>query len=234
MSEHTRKQYLTWKNWDANSFGNYTKWHASFFRSEIKKTGLTKVEDVLEVGFGNGEFISFSEASGFSTVGVEICFELVETARDRGYEAYTHLDEVPNNRLFDLIILFDVLEHIEQPEIPNLLNKLKKTLKPGGTILARFPNGDSPFGRPHQHGDITHKTTIGSGKIRYFADTAGLDVKYCGSPSMPITGSPLKYAIYNSLARPLRWVLDKSIGALYFQRTDLTFSPNLTVILTRR
>ncbi|MFJ4397080.1 class I SAM-dependent methyltransferase [Pseudomonas sp. NPDC089396] len=233
MSEDNKEQYLSWKRWDDSSFGKHSKWHQAFFKSEIRKTGVTKIENVLEVGFGNGEFISFSVQSGFKTVGVEISDELVKMAGQNGYESYADLSSIPSGRLFDLIVIFDVLEHIDQHEIPSFLTSLKHFLSPGGAILARFPNGDSPFGRTHQHGDVTHKTTIGSGKIRYFAESIGLDVKYCGAPSMPIVGSPMKYAAYNIFASPLRWFFDKFFGVLYLQRGDITFAPNLTVVLAR-
>lgn len=59
-------------------------------------------------------------------------------------------DEVPNDWLnkFDLILLRDVIEHLEQPEIA--LRKIKQMLKVGGLLYVTFPPYYSPFGG-HQH-----------------------------------------------------------------------------------
>ncbi|MFJ2407750.1 class I SAM-dependent methyltransferase [Pseudomonas sp. NPDC087814] len=231
MVGENKENYLSWKGWDCDSFGSHSKWHRSFFNSELKRTGVSNIESVLEIGFGNGEFMSFAVDSGLETVGVELNDELVGMASSMGYESYSSLSDIPSGKRFDVVAIFDVLEHIDQVEIPGFLAEVKNKLNPGGAILARFPNGDSPLGRIHQHGDVTHKTTIGSGKIRYFADSVGLSVRYCGAPSMPIFGSPAKYAIYNLFARPIRWIFDRFFGFLYLQRVDVTFSPNLTVVL---
>jgi SAM-dependent methyltransferase len=49
---------------------------------------------------------------------------------------------------FDLILLRDVIEHLDNPEIA--LSKIKTMLKPGGKLYVTFPPYHSAFGG-HQH-----------------------------------------------------------------------------------
>jgi 2-polyprenyl-3-methyl-5-hydroxy-6-metoxy-1,4-benzoquinol methylase len=101
-------------------------------------------------------------------MGIEANLELVNIAEHLGYKAL-HSDEMYaiNADQFDLIAAFDVLEHIPQSEILNFLSQVKRMLKNGGVFIARFPNGDSPFGLANQNGELTHVTAIGSEKFRY-------------------------------------------------------------------
>ena len=46
---------------------------------------------------------------------------------------------------YDLIVAFDVLEHIPQEDLPSF-KKVQRLLKEDGSFIARFPNCDSPFG----------------------------------------------------------------------------------------
>ena len=57
---------------------------------------------------------------------------------------------------FDLVVAFDVLEHVPPAEALAFLRALLRVLKPGGCVLLRFPNADSPFGLAHQNADVTH------------------------------------------------------------------------------
>ncbi|MCX7908680.1 MAG: class I SAM-dependent methyltransferase [Ignavibacteria bacterium] len=59
-------------------------------------------------------------------------------------------DDIPKEweGSFDLVILRDVIEHLEEPELA--LQKIKKLLKIGGYLYVTFPPYYSPFGG-HQH-----------------------------------------------------------------------------------
>ena len=54
---------------------------------------------------------------------------------------------------FDTVVAFDVFEHFALEEIEARLAALETMIRPGGHLLMRFPNGQSPFGLVLQHGD---------------------------------------------------------------------------------
>jgi SAM-dependent methyltransferase len=226
-------EYIRWKSWDRRPFAAPDGWYRAFYRAELAKTGISSFRDVLEIGFGNGEFLAYARDRGILAAGVETNDALLDNARRDGFDAYESLSGVPSERRFDLVVAFDVLEHMTLDAIVEVMTDLRRRLRPGGVFLARFPNGDSPFSRASQHGDVTHQTTIGSEKLRYLAQTTGFEVTYCGATSLPVLGAPLHKAAYAVVARPLRWVIDKFLAVLYLQRTDVRFTANLTAVLRK-
>lgn len=176
-------EYTTWKNWTNETFGILSKSEERYFSSEMKKLGkeILPNSNVLEIGFGNGCFMQYSKKQNWMVTGIEANLELVNTAKNFGYKAL-HSDamEAMQSSQFDLIAAFDVLEHIPQSDILNFLSHIKRMLKNDGVFIARFPNGDSPFGLANQNGDLTHVTAIGSEKFRYLVQRLNLELIFLG------------------------------------------------------
>lgn len=176
-------EYTTWKNWSNETFGILSKSEEDYFSGELKKLGrkISPNSKVLEIGFGNGCFMQYAKKNGWEITGVEANLELVNIAKNCGYKAL-HSDDMEAIAAdqFDLIAAFDVLEHIPQSEILNFLSQIKRMLKDGGVFIARFPNGDSPFGLANQNGDLTHVTAIGSEKFRYLVQRLDSDLIFLG------------------------------------------------------
>lgn len=176
-------EYTTWKNWSNETFGILSKSEKNYFSGELKKLGrkISPNSNVLEIGFGNGCFMQYAKKNGWEITGVEANLELVDIAKSLGYKAL-HSDDIGAiaSDQFDMIAAFDVLEHIPQSDILNFLSQIKRMLKDGGVFIARFPNGDSPFGLANQNGDLTHVTAIGSEKFRYLVQRLDSDLIFLG------------------------------------------------------
>jgi 2-polyprenyl-3-methyl-5-hydroxy-6-metoxy-1,4-benzoquinol methylase len=172
LSKYYNRTYTKWKNWSDHKFGYLSNLQEIYFKKEFRKTNLqfSQKLSVLEVGFGNGAFLTFCKKNKWEVYGIEAQEELVKLALNKGINAKKGpISQQYKNNSFDLIVAIDVLEHLTNNEISSTLKIMKKKLKPNGIILARFPNGDSPLGLKLQNGDITHKTFIGSEKAKYFA-----------------------------------------------------------------
>ena len=78
------EDYVTWKNWGQNNFGILSAKDSQYFSAEIKKTkqSFGPGSSVLEIGFGNGNFLQFAKSSGWNVCGVEINENLVKVAND--------------------------------------------------------------------------------------------------------------------------------------------------------
>jgi 2-polyprenyl-3-methyl-5-hydroxy-6-metoxy-1,4-benzoquinol methylase len=228
-------RYIDWKDWRDGSFGMFGASDARYFTVEtgiVARSGAR----VLEVGFGNGSFLGWVRSLGVETWGVELSPGLVERANTflgvrRAFGDLNDPQLTAVSGSFTHIVAFDVVEHIAQADLPIFLNRLKALLARDGRIVLRFPNGDSPFGRAHQHGDPTHVTTIGSGKIRYLALQAGLTVDVLRAPSSPITGAGLGRAILRSAKAMVRACMERAVGHLYFGGYITPLDPNYTAIL---
>ena len=96
---------------------------------------------VLDVGCGDAFVIaSLHSRLGFMTAAaqdVHLTDQLIAELSRPGVELVRRLDELGGQR-FDLVLLLDVLEHIEKPQ--DLLNELKRTrLAPGARVLVTVP-----------------------------------------------------------------------------------------------
>ena len=190
----------------------------------------------LEIGFGQGLFLDWGAANGYKMVGIEIIPEMTEMAKLRGHEIYLgNIQEyiVRFKNYFDLIVLFDVLEHMNLDEIINLFNSLTFILKGEGRILARFPNGASPFGRVYQYGDATHRTVLTGPKIGQIAALSGLELISVHNAARFVRPERAKILrLCLPIVSFLRYIIQLSIGFIYFGK-NMPLDPNMSIVIKK-
>lgn len=230
--------YSRWKSWDANNFGKISNNQLAYFQSEIRRIpkSFSQTLKVLEIGFGDGSFLKYSQLNGWDIFGTEANETLVNLAHSKGFKAVNSDNLIIyDSDSFDLIVAFDVLEHIAKNKILDFLQEVDRVLRGGGFFIARFPNGDSPFGLPHQNGDFTHVSSIGSGMVTYMASQVNFQIIFIGGQSEPIIGCNLLLAIHRIFTLPLKWFINKLINLVFFPRKKIAFlSPNMTIIFKSR
>lgn len=214
--------YIEWKAWRPDSFAKPTRHESAYFLKLMKLVKLKPLSRALEIGFGNGSFLGFARNQGLDIDGVELIPELVNLAKENGYKAHCSIDDIKKDE-YDLIVMFDVLEHIDSDLIINELIKLKDLLATNGKILIRTPNGASPFGLANQHGDITHITVVTESKVAYWAKESGLRLTSTHIDPFPfiwkhkLTKAPskiLKFLTYKSFEKLIRFISPQSKGIL--------------------
>ena len=177
--------YSEWKNWDA--FFTYSADDASYFDRELESMPLSG-KHVLEIGFGEGRFLGWAKDRGALVTGMERDALAIKAAREHDIkliddEIQQHAQAKPDH--YALIVAFDVFEHLTIAQIDDHLAAIAQLLEPGGKLVLRYPNGQSPFGLPQQHGDVTHLTALSGAKIEQLAAPHGLGTyRYAGS-AMP-------------------------------------------------
>jgi 2-polyprenyl-3-methyl-5-hydroxy-6-metoxy-1,4-benzoquinol methylase len=229
----TDREYVAWKNWKKEDFGKFDKWQAAYFEAEVLRRLDGPKGRILEIGFGNGAFLGFAKANGFDVVGIEANDLLVERALATGLTACKRVSDLPSADFFDAIVLFDVLEHIEQYEIAGFLQSLHARLKTNGRLIARFPNGDSPFGRIIQHGDLTHCTTLGRHKVFQLAAIAGFEIEYLGNPAVSTKGVSSRAAVSLFFRGILSKAVELSVSKLFFSGERVSLQPNYLLVLSK-
>jgi SAM-dependent methyltransferase len=111
---------------------------------------------LLDVGCGDGGGVSAFYDAGYVCSGFDIETRRVELANnlrgDRKFKMIPgniyDIDFPYSNKKFDLIVLHDVFEHLEQKEL--ILEKLTSCLNSGGKILITFPPYYSAYGAHQQ------------------------------------------------------------------------------------
>lgn len=170
--------------------------HIAAYDAEFwKPCQMTPNKRVLEVGCGTGHFLLYLQAKGvIDFAGLDLDTQLATHLPEAIKKNVSLLSieeylQQENHKPFDVIVLFDVLEHFSYTEGEALLRQLSTRLQPGGYILTKTPNMGSPWGLQYQYGDLTHKAAYNSFSLTHLAINAGLQVERCFGQK---TGSPFR------------------------------------------
>jgi len=135
----------------------------------------------LDVGCGNGVFMKEAQRLGYKVVGIDFDRENIKIAR----EHFGLNDVFPltleelitsyQDKKFDVITFFEVLEHMDNPG--NFINSIKTGLKPGGHIALSVPNRER-FLDPLGDGDYppNHLTRWNASSISSFLEKRGFEI----------------------------------------------------------
>ncbi|MCK9265600.1 class I SAM-dependent methyltransferase [bacterium] len=133
------------KIYDKNYFH---KWYINYYleRKRYLIKLLSKIENyvklkgkLLDVGCGIGILLEVAEEKGCEVYGQEVSSFAASYSQEKGFTVnQISLSEarLPEN-YFDIITIFDVLAHLEDPL--SYLKSCKKLLKPGGVIIIKTP-----------------------------------------------------------------------------------------------
>lgn len=100
---------------------------------------FTPQSRVLEIGCASGFFVSEVRKHVKTAIGIELTNEYVNYAKGKGLDVRSSLDEVDDGSC-DLVFMFHVLEHIDDPV--QFLKEVKNKLALGGTLIVEVPNVD--------------------------------------------------------------------------------------------
>lgn len=117
--------------------------NSSYYSKYIKfiQENITKKSIFLDVGCGNGVVLYSLKKIGFHGYGVDISKLFIRECKKKDLENVYWYDGINlpfENKKFDLIGSFNVLEHTENPEL-FLIKQIEK-IKKGGKIIVACPN----------------------------------------------------------------------------------------------
>ena len=118
---------------------------AHLYLDNIMSLAHTVPGKLLEIGCGTGDFLLEAQSQGFDVSGLEISSDAVDIANNRLKIIVVRqgtLEEAGFEKSsFDLIALFDVIEHVRDPL--SFLDQIYGLLKPGGKVAIVTPSLDS-------------------------------------------------------------------------------------------
>lgn len=118
---------------------------------------ITPKINVLEIGCGEGGNLLPFAQKGCSVMGIDICYNRIEEAKSffkkknqlGTFICGDFLEEMIQGH-FDIILIHDVIEHINPSQKRSFILKAKLLLKTNGIIFFGFPAWQMPFGGHQQ------------------------------------------------------------------------------------
>jgi 2-polyprenyl-3-methyl-5-hydroxy-6-metoxy-1,4-benzoquinol methylase len=118
---------------------------------------------ILDVGCGLGHFLYFLKTEGYvHHWGIDLggeqirhCQEKITPQVERVSNTTAYLEE--RTEQFDAIVFIDVLEHLADDELWQVLSATKDALTPGGRLIVSVPNAACLTALMTRYGDLTHR-----------------------------------------------------------------------------
>jgi 2-polyprenyl-3-methyl-5-hydroxy-6-metoxy-1,4-benzoquinol methylase len=132
---------------------------------------------VLDCGAGVGALVHALKELGYNAKGIDISPAQVALARKRGIdviegEATSYLRSHPES--CGAVIAADMLEHLTKDEALEFLDAVQGALVPGGRVVVRTANANSPFATRLRYKDVTHETAYTEETLASLFHLAGL------------------------------------------------------------
>lgn len=117
---------------------HYFETYATGFVRELLCAHRPPPGRLLDAGCGNGDFLRIAQQFGYEVEGIDLSHEAAKLCRQRGFNArQADLLNVDLRGPFDVITLWDVAEHLQDPH--TVLSRLAGSLANGGILIAKVP-----------------------------------------------------------------------------------------------
>lgn len=212
-------------------YGSYVSTHTGAPPVEVARHALSRQvlpllppdrdARILDAGCGAGDLLRMLRGRGYANVvGVDLSAEQVALAEQRGVPGIERVDVRDHLRTrprqYDAIVALDLLEHFGRDELIELLEVIASGLKPGGHLVARTPNAESPFFGRLRYGDFTHGLAFTARSLEQVLRSTGFeDVRFL--PVNPIAHGPvsaLRAFAWQLIAAALKLCLTIETGAV--------------------
>ncbi|HJU88356.1 MAG TPA: class I SAM-dependent methyltransferase [Gemmatimonadaceae bacterium] len=188
--------------------------------------------EILDLGCGYGALIHYAREAGFARArGVDVSPEQVAAAREIGIPNVTQgtlFETIAATRTAscDLVIAFDLIEHLTREELVTLVDEIARVLKDDGSLLIHTPNAESPFFGRIRYGDLTHEQAFTRNSLSQLLLSSGFDRVefYEDTPVVHGVVSGVRYLIWRVLRAGLKLYVGAETGS--FER-DAVFTQNL-------
>jgi 2-polyprenyl-3-methyl-5-hydroxy-6-metoxy-1,4-benzoquinol methylase len=143
--------------------------------------GIENPGSLLDVGAGTGTFVRIAKEAGWKTTALEFNIASAESLEREGYRVIVkplELADLPPAS-FDLITLWEILEHVAEPQL--ILRNVSKLLTPSGILLILVPNAGSLVTRilhekSNTFGGHSHLNHFNVTSLKYLLETNGFEI----------------------------------------------------------
>lgn len=216
-------------NTDTDSEQNF-----NYFDQELKKIDNLYEKKIIEIGYGKGFFLDWAKNSKLDIIGYEINEDFHKNAEQNHKVILgdgSNISKEVSDK-FDLIILFDVIEHISKENLLNFFQNLNELLNKDGEILLRFPNGSSAAGLEYFNSDLTHFSFLNKRSLKMIAEINKLELVYYGNMERVKKFKSLRGKLFGRIIYFFRDLIEYVYGNLYFGQ-KIPLDPNVVGVLKK-
>jgi len=172
-------------NYRVERFGNE--------RINILKNYLKNKDSVkyLDVGCSTGFVVEAAQNNGWEATGIDLNPSAIEFGKSKGLDLRNNaLDEISfSEKYFDIISLFDVLEHLTNPK--EIIDQALHYLNKDGLLFIYVPNWDSASrllmgDKAHFIWPTHHLNYYTPDTIKFFLENFGLKIEYITTEGLDI------------------------------------------------
>lgn len=175
---------------------------------------------IADLACGHGALIFCLREMGYRNVeGIDISPEQVALAHRRGIHEVGegniagHL--AGKDKTYDVVLLMDILEHLDEPSVMNVLQLVSGSLRDQGMAVIHVPNAEGRFGMRIRYGDFTHRLCFTPQSMRQVLSATGLTGVeiYEDKPVVHGIRSLVRRVLWDVLTLPDRLLLLAETGA---------------------
>lgn len=232
------KKVVVDSTWGERNLRKYLDIYDADFGRFIKKSGNN---NALEIGSGRGELLFWLSERFDKVVGLEIDRQMYKSqipelkkkknVMVKNEDAFDYLKNLSRFIKYDLVIINEMLEHVEPKKIIRLLRYCYFTLRENGMVIIRSPNAESPFfGAYYRYIDITHTISFTKKSLVQYLVGAGFEPN-----KVSIHPTYRRNKIFFILAYYIRRALEKLFALTLFlylgsPAFGIIFTPNLIAV----
>jgi len=188
--------------------------------------GGVRNKAILEIGCATGDLLAALKEGGAIVRGIEYSRYAAEVARERGLDVTvgTLEDYAASDELFDIIVAFEVIEHVLSPM--RFLLKTSSLVRTNGLLLLSTPNYS---GAHRHHSDwagfnysFEHIYFFSLDVLKRMAFKAGFDLLYWESTIDP-TGPPYARNYFYKQINKISILSTLIVEIGFFRTLDLVF-----------
>lgn len=180
---------------------------------------------VYDAGCGPGFMLNILKELGyFNTMGSDLASDSEIVGQELGLSIHrknsiTHISEF-SDASFDCVMAIDFIEHLKKEDFLEFIEMVFIKLKPGGKLILRCPNADTPFVGRHYFNDISHVWTYTSTSLELLFSSWGFRHIHFVDEIIPMIDRyrffrvPMVYVGSNLIKKIIKWSTRENIKIL--------------------
>ena len=177
--------------------------------------------NIIDLACGDGVLVHHLREKGYyNSKGIDISKEQIDKAHRLGVQSvhqediFDFIKRTPKES-YDIVVLMDILEHLEPEEVLKISDGLYNILRPKGKAFFHTPNASGIFGMSIRYGDFTHSNAFTAKSIKQVLSTSGFrsSITLEDKPTIYSLRSLLRYAAWEIITTPHRLISYIETGA---------------------